>query len=134
MRHFITPRQVRPIVLAASQLTASTVLTAALLPVFGRHAIHLRWDAALAAVVLGAVGTGVAYVVNYRLIAESGASATSSVTYLMPIVAIAAGSVVLGESPAGHVLVGVVVVLLGVMLTRQGRRAARPKAQASRSP
>ena len=79
---------------------------------------------------VGAIGTGLAYLINYQLIAESGASRTAVVTYLLPVVAVALGALVLGETLAPHVLAGAAVVLAGVALTR--RRSA-PVARTSRS-
>jgi drug/metabolite transporter (DMT)-like permease len=86
----------------------------------------------VAVVVLGAIGTGLAYLINYQLIAESGASRTAVVTYLLPVVAVALGALalVLGETLPPHVLAGAAVVLAGVALTR--RRQA-PIAPISRS-
>ena len=123
MARFLIPRKVTPLTLSAGQLAASSVLSALTLPVLGRHAIHFRADALIAAAVLGVLGTGLAYVVNYQLIAESGASGTSVVTYLLPVVAIALGVSLQGDSLPAHVVLGMVVVLAGVALTRLRPRA-----------
>lgn len=47
--------------------------------------------------ILGLVGTGVAYVLNYQIITSEGATIASTVTYLLPIVAIVLGVLALGE-------------------------------------
>jgi len=47
------------------------------------------------------------------------------VTYLLPVVAIALGVVVLGETVTISVLAGIALVLAGVALTRRRGRAAR---------
>ena len=107
-----------PLALSAGQLALSAVFSAAALPVLGRHAPHFRVDAALAALTLGALGTGLAYLLNYRLICESGASGTAVVTYLLPIVAVVLGAVVLGETLTLTEGIGAAVVLAGVALTR----------------
>lgn len=125
MAHFLAPRGDKPLTLAAGQLAVSSSLTALTLPFIGLQAIHVRADALLAVIALGAIGTGAAFVVNYELMAESGASATSSVTYLLPIVAILLGAVVLHESVSLTVLLGTGVVLSGVMLTRRTDPARR---------
>jgi drug/metabolite transporter (DMT)-like permease len=106
-------------VLSAGQLIVSAALTALTLPLLGRAAPQFRGDALVAIVILGAVGTGLAYLINYQLIAESGASRTAVVTYLLPVVAVALGALVLGETLAPHVVVGAAVVLAGVALTRR---------------
>ena len=119
MARFVAPSGLPPLTLAAGQLLVSGVLISLSLPVLGRHAVHLSWEPVAAAVMLGAVGTGLAYVLNYTLIAESGAAATSLVTYLMPIVSVALGVAVLGESLPWRVVVGAVIVLAGVAVTRR---------------
>ena len=70
--------------------------------------------------VLGILGTGVAYVLNYRLIADEGAVAASTVTYLIPVVAVVLGALVLNEPLTWHLLAGGVIVLVGVAVS-EGR-------------
>lgn len=121
MARFLAQRGLTPLALSASQLLASTVLATLALPFIGRQPLDLRADALGAVVVLGALGTGLAYVVNYRLITESGASGTSIVTYLLPVVAVSLGALLLHEALPLHVVVGASVVLLGVGITRRHR-------------
>jgi drug/metabolite transporter (DMT)-like permease len=68
--------------------------------------------------VLGLLGTGVAYVLNYQIITSEGATVASTVTYLLPIVAIALGFLVLGEHITPPDLAGIVLILAGVALAR----------------
>lgn len=65
----------------------------------------------------GLTGTGIAYVLNYQIITSDGATAASTVTYLLPAVAIIPGIVVLGESITGLVLAGIALILAGIALT-----------------
>jgi drug/metabolite transporter (DMT)-like permease len=101
----------------ASQLTP-------MLPVAGLDAasgsLHLRWLGLLCLVLLGAVGTGYAYLLNYRTLQESGAIVASLVTYLIPIVGVAAGVLVLDEPFSYRLVLGGAIVVLGIALT-QGR-------------
>lgn len=120
---FLTGRDLAPTVLSAGQLAAATVLSALALPV-GWHGPDLRPDAVGSVAVLGLLGTGVAYVLNYRLITDDGATVASTVTYLIPMVAVLFGVAVLGESLSLRVLVGMAVVLAGVGLVR--RSTGRP--------
>lgn len=83
-----------PLVRPAGPLALAAAFPALALPVLGRHAPHVRCDAVVAALALGALGTGLAYLVNHRLITEAGASGTAVVISLLPIVA-----VVLAPSP-----------------------------------
>ena len=69
--------------------------------------------------VLGIVGTGFAYVLNYQIITSDGATAASMVTYLLPVVAIVLGVLVLDEGITATMLGGIALVLIGVALTRR---------------
>ena len=68
---------------------------------------------------LGIIGTGFAYALNYQIITSEGATIASTVTYLLPVVAIVLGVLVLGESITAIVLAGVALVLMSVALTRR---------------
>ena len=125
-----------PVVLSAVQMGAATAwLTPALL--LDRLDVPAwRGDAVASLLVLGVVGTGFAYVLNYRIIADDGPLLASTVTYLLPAVAVALGALVLGESLTLRALGGVALVLGGVVLTRRRddpgtdvnpRRAPRPR-------
>lgn len=71
-------------------------------------------------ILLGAVGTGYAYVLFYELIDRAGSTIASSVTYITPLVGVLLGALLLGETITWHEPVGAVVVLLGAAIT-QGR-------------
>jgi len=57
-------------------------------------------------------------VLNYRLVTDEGATTASTVTYLLPIVAVVLGIVVRHEPATWHLLVGTVVVLAGIALAQ----------------
>lgn len=103
-----------PVVLAAGQLVAATVVVAALVPLWATGSVSLPPRVLGSVVVLGALGTGIAYLLFYRLIGEIGATAASTVTYLVPVVAVSLGVAVLGEAVAWNDFVGAAVVLVGV--------------------
>ena len=76
------------------------------------------------------IGTGAAYVLNYQIISSEGATIASTVTYLLPVIAIVLGVLILGETITILVLAGIALVLVGVALTRRKRqpeRAAEPR-------
>jgi drug/metabolite transporter (DMT)-like permease len=90
-------------------------------------------------VVLGTLGTGVAYAINFRLIQDEGATNASTVTYLLPVVAVILGALFLAEAVTVNVLAGTLVVFVGIALTQQrlrlpGRRTPPPAPAASVSP
>jgi drug/metabolite transporter (DMT)-like permease len=66
------------------QLIMAAALLAIVTPFDGLQQVHLRWDAVLALLVLGAFGTGIAYILNYRLITDEGTTA-SVVNYALPM-------------------------------------------------
>ena len=68
---------------------------------------------------LWTVVLGFAYVLNYQIITSEGATVASTVTYLLPVVAIVLGVLVLGETITATVLAGIALVLAGVALTRR---------------
>jgi drug/metabolite transporter (DMT)-like permease len=63
-------------------------------------------------------GTGVAYVLNYQIIASVGATVASTVIHLLPVVAIILGFLVLGEHITLLDLAGIALILTEVALTR----------------
>jgi drug/metabolite transporter (DMT)-like permease len=89
------------------------------MPVAGRSSPDLTPKVVGSILVLGALGTGIAYTLNYRLIADEGPVAASTVTYLLPLVAIVMGVAFADEPLAPRPLLGTVVVLLGVVLVQR---------------
>jgi drug/metabolite transporter (DMT)-like permease len=130
MARFLAPRGLSALELSAAQLAVATLISTIATPFLGGWQTPVwRADALASLTVLG-ISTGLAYVINYRLIQEDGATTASVVIYLLPVVAILLGAVVLGEVPALHSVVGVGVVLTGVALTRRRAHgiAVRPAA------
>ncbi len=123
MGRYLSGRGITPLMLSASQLAAATVILTVAMPIGGRQHPIWRADAVLSLIVLGIIGTGLAYVLNYRIIEDEGAAIASTVTYLLPVVAIVLGWLILRESISAATIVGVALVLGGVALTR--RRPAR---------
>ena len=84
-----------------------------------RKTPHFTAVSVAGVVILGVIGTGFAYVLNYQIITSEGATVASTVTYLLPVVAIVLGVLVLGEDITATVLAGIALVLAGVALTRR---------------
>lgn len=122
---FLAKRELGALSMATGQLLCATVLTLAIIPAFGWPAIG--WSAApfAAVIVLGALGTGLAYVLNYRIITDDGPTAASIVQYLLPVVSAVLGLTVLREPLQLQVLVGMVLVLIAARLRRPDVPAAR---------
>ena len=81
---------------------------------------------------LGALGSGIAYLLSTRIVIQAGATAASSVGYITPLFSVVAGALVLGEPLAWYQPVGGAIVLLGVAISqgrvRLPRTAPRPSA------
>jgi drug/metabolite transporter (DMT)-like permease len=122
---FLTNRGLSPLTLTAAQLVLAAGILAVTLPFSG--AIPSPEALPIASVlILGIIGTGVALIINFQLIATEGATAASVVTYLVPAVALLLGVLVLNESASLTLPIGGVLILAGVALTRARSRAARP--------
>jgi drug/metabolite transporter (DMT)-like permease len=70
-----------------------------------------------AALVLGIVCTGIAYVMYFDLIAKIGASQSMTVGYLVPVFGILWGMLVLDEVLSSYAMIGGSLIILGVMIT-----------------
>jgi drug/metabolite transporter (DMT)-like permease len=134
-KKFITGRPGSGVSFAAAQLLMALAQLAIVAPlVAGAPPVPttLSLDVVLCVLALGALGTGLAFVLNFRVIRVAGASTSASVTYLMPVVATLVGVVILGEHLLWNQPVGALVVLTGVaisqgVLMRLRRRTARPE-------
>jgi drug/metabolite transporter (DMT)-like permease len=81
MDKFLARRGVGPVVLSACQLVAASVMLAIALAVVGVRTPHVTAVSVAAIAVLGVVGTGLAYVLNYQIITSEGATIASTVSY-----------------------------------------------------
>ena len=128
MDRFLARRGIGPVVLSACQLGVASVLLAIALGVTGAPSPRLHATVVASILVLGLIGTGVAYVLNYQIIASVGATVASTVTYLLPVVAIILGFLVLDEHVTLLDLAGIALILAGIALA--GNRAPRASPRA----
>lgn len=130
MRRAYVGRAASATALSAVQLVCATAwMTIALVPTEGLPESTPSLLPTLCVVALGALGTGVAYILFTNLVRSKGSATASSVTYLMPIVSTALGVLVLSEAIGWHEPIGTVVILLGAYAitapVNDSRRAAR---------
>ena len=78
-------------------------------------------DALVAVVVLGLVCSALAFLLFFRLIAEVGPGRATVITYVNPVVALALGVAVLGESVTAGAVAGLLLILAGSWLATDGR-------------
>jgi drug/metabolite transporter (DMT)-like permease len=115
MARKLTDKQA-PMAMSAAQLLMATGWTTLSLPLAGP--VDADLTALLAVTALGVLGTGVTFYLNYRLIADEGATTAATVGYLLPVVSVALGALLLGEQVGIRVLAGMAIVLTGVAMTR----------------
>ena len=119
-RRFILPAQLKPEVMAATQVTLGAIT---LLPLFLMDGIakdEYRIGPVLAMIALGVFGSGFAYIWNFTIMRAAGSAIASSVTYVTPVVAVVVGLIFLQEKLHWYEPVGALVVLLGAAIA-QGR-------------
>jgi drug/metabolite transporter (DMT)-like permease len=119
-------RGLPPLIPAVFQVTFALIIV-------GLTALVLErpWEAAspgpdgwFSVIWLGIFGSGLAYLAYFRLLGRWGATRTSLVAYLLPVVGIVLGFVVLQEPIDATLLLGTGLVIAGVALVngRWGRR------------
>ncbi|GLZ76929.1 transporter [Actinorhabdospora filicis] len=123
MRKFLSDRPESGVALSFGQLVAATAQILVIAPIMGVSPVPTQavepkaWASVLA---LGALGTGLAYMLMYRTVRIVGVTTMSTVTYLLPVVAGVTGVALLGEHISWNQPVGALVVLAAIALT-QGR-------------
>lgn len=118
-KRFVSPLPYSPYVLAAAQVSASALLAALPALLVGVTNAPVSASALWGILALGIVGTGFAYVWNYRNIELAGSVIASSVTYVTPVVAVVLGFLVLGERLTLLQAAGGVLVLVSALVVQQ---------------
>ncbi len=103
-----------PVLLRAQLVAAAAVAPFA---ATGIPASTWSWTSALAMVVLGVVGTGLAFPAMTTLVGRVGGPRGSVAIYLVPVIAIILGVLVRDEQVAVIALVGTALVIVGAWLT-----------------
>jgi drug/metabolite transporter (DMT)-like permease len=113
-----------PLAVSASTLLWSTLMTGAVaLP--SAAPPSPSGGAIVALLVLGAVGTGLAYLIFFTLVSEVGPSRTMLVTYLAPVFAVGYGAAFLDEAITVGVVLGIVLVIGGSVIGSRSAGAGR---------
>jgi len=113
VRKMLAQRSIPPLVSSTSQVLMAVVLQGIITPFFAWRTPHLSLGVVASIVLLGAVGTGVAYLLYFRLITDLGASNASAVNYFVPVTAVLVSLVTLGEPITWNMVVGTLIVLFG---------------------
>lgn len=119
IRKFISHRAMPATTIAVMNIGVAAAIMLVLTPVVAWGPIAFSWPVLLSLLALGALGTGVVYIWNMNVLRAWGPTATSGVTYVTPVVGVALGILVLGETLSWNEPVGALVVLAGILLTQQ---------------
>lgn len=116
-----------PLVVALASCAVSTI---AVLPAGVIQAPAGVWhgETIMAILVLGVVGTAIAYLLFFALIQRAGANYATLVTYLVPPIALAYGAIFLDESFGATAFAALALILAGVALATGSVRLASLRA------
>jgi drug/metabolite transporter (DMT)-like permease len=127
---------VKPITVATVEIGFALVAAAtAATIVDGPIAVPVRLDALVAVGWLGIFGSGLAFLIFFRLLGRWGATRTSLVAYLMPAFGLALGVIVLGEPLDARLVAGMALVIAGIAVVNLRRdRGGDPAPVAATAP
>jgi drug/metabolite transporter (DMT)-like permease len=117
-------KNITPLGLATEVSVFGQIATASLtlLPVYLLSGPLLTSNPTLIAIVsiviLGALGSGVAYLLFYKVLDVVGSAIAASVTYITPIIAVVLGVVLLNEQLHWYEPVGGIIVILGAAISQ----------------
>jgi drug/metabolite transporter (DMT)-like permease len=89
---------------------------------------------AAAVAALGVLGTGIAFIILYGLIASIGPARAWLVTYIAPGFAVVYGAILLSEEVTVATLAGLALILSGSWLAAEGRLPGRPPVEVEEGP
>ena len=126
MRRFTSDSGMTPLVFSFLNIGIAAVIMLVLTPLIALTPVRLDAAIIVCLVLLGCLGTGVAYIWNQNVLRAWGPTRASTVTYITPIVGVVLGAVVLGETVSWNEPAGALVVFLGILLAQDRlRRRAR---------
>jgi drug/metabolite transporter (DMT)-like permease len=107
----------RPMIPAVFQVAFGLLIMTVLAFAFERPLeLSVSPEALFAVVWLGLLGSGVAYLLFFRILERWGATRTSLVAYLLPVYGIVLGAAVLGEAVDARLIIGAVLIISGIAL------------------
>ncbi|NBV06992.1 MAG: DMT family transporter [Proteobacteria bacterium] len=117
-KKFINVAAFPPLTIPTIQLFISfVILTAASLIFENPFSInYISLEAVLSLLGLGIIGTAIAFVLYYKLIAATSVSYISMVNYMVPVFGVALGMLILKEQLTWNSYLGGILILIGVML------------------
>ncbi len=125
LRRFLAHRAIPALSVATVQVCIGAAVMLALAPFVAAQPVHLTARVVVSVLLLGVLGTGLAYVWNTNVVTLWGATTASTVTYLTPVIGVSLGVLVLAEPITWNQPVGAALVIAGVALTRARQAGIR---------
>ncbi|GAA1934283.1 DMT family transporter [Microbacterium aoyamense] len=123
MRKFVSDTGMSALVFSFLNIGIAAAIMVVLTPVLALTPVTLDPWIIGSVVLLGCLGTGVAYIWNQNALRAWGPTRASTVTYITPVVGVALGILVLGEEITWNEPVGALVVFAGILLAQDRLRA-----------
>lgn len=119
IRKFITPMGLPATSAATVQVFTSAIILLPFYVLTGPLFVAApRFETVTALLLLGILGSGVAYWLFHQIVAEAGSTFAMTVTYTNPVIATTWGILLLGEPLHWYEPVGGILVLLGAFLSQ----------------
>lgn len=131
MRRFLANSGMTPLAFSFVNIGIAAAIMTVLAPTMALTPVRLDPWIVGSMVLLGCLGTGVAYIWNQNTLRAWGPTAASTVTYITPVVGVALGVAVLGERVGWHEPLGAGIAFLGILLAQN--RLRMPKRRPPRA-
>jgi drug/metabolite transporter (DMT)-like permease len=118
-RRFLTPSGLPATSLATMQMAAGALWFVFVVPFVSLQSGPWTLASIVSISALGILGSGFAYVWNFRTINVAGSAVASTVTYVLPVIAVIAGVIFIHETIHWYQLVGGAIVLLSAALVQE---------------
>ncbi|HYP73925.1 MAG TPA: DMT family transporter [Microbacterium sp.] len=125
MRRFVANTGTSPLMFSFLNIGLAAAIMIVLTPIAALSPLRLDPWIVASMLLLGCLGTGIAYIWNQNTLRAWGPAGASTVTYLTPVVGVALGMLLLGERVGWHEPVGALVVFLGILLAQDRLRRRR---------
>ncbi|WP_322409437.1 DMT family transporter [Microbacterium invictum] len=134
MRRFVAHTGMSALTFSFLNIGIAAVIMIALTPVVAWAPVRLTPAIVVSLILLGALGTGLAYIWNQNVVRAWGPTRASTVTYITPVIGVVLGILILGERLSWNEPAGAVVVFVGILLAQGRLRRRRVSERAGSSP
>lgn len=130
MRRFVSDTGMSALMFSFLNIGIAAVIMLLMTPFVATPTPSISGWIVTSVLLLGCVGTGVAYIWSQNTVRAWGPTRASTVTYITPVVGVFLGVLILGEHITWNEPVGALIVFFGVALTQNRFRLPRGKTKA----